>query len=155
MDLWRISNHPDLSGLGGFKRSARWHTRGSAIVYLADSPAGALLETLVHLEIDAEDLPDFYTRIKATAPHDLAITYLDPPDGSDWKTDQQFTRSMGDAWRIAQATCLARVPSAITDGTWNYLLNPEHPDASRIQITAIGQHQYDTRLFRSGIPRGK
>ena len=50
MELWRISNYADLSGAGdGLLAAGRWHTRGRRIVYLADHPASALLEMLVHM----------------------------------------------------------------------------------------------------------
>lgn len=113
------------------------------------------METLVHFEIDAEDIPDHYTRLKVTVPEDLAITYLDPPAGTDWKLDESLTRSMGDAWLADGETCLARVPSAIATEAWNYLLNPEHPDAARVQIVASTQERYDPRLFRFGTAKGK
>jgi len=48
MELWRISNYADLSGGGGLQAAGRWHTRGKRIVYLADHPASAVLEMLVH-----------------------------------------------------------------------------------------------------------
>jgi RES domain-containing protein len=148
--LWRISDHLDLSGAGGLKRSARWHTRGARVVYLSDSPTGALLETLGHLEIDPEDIPEFYTRLKVIIPDGLAVQQLDPPEDTDWKLDQKVTRSMGDAWLRERKTCLARVPSAIATEAWNYLLNPEHPDAVQMQSVAVTKEKYDLRLFRFG-----
>lgn len=150
MVLWRISNHLDLSGAGGLKRSGRWHNRGKKVVYLADSPSGALLERLVHLEVDREDVPEFYTRLKVAIPDDIAIEHLDPPEAADWTIDEKLTRSMGDAWLAAGNTCLARVPSGIASEAWNYLLNPEHPDLARVQIVAMTQERYDRRLFRFG-----
>jgi RES domain-containing protein len=51
MALWRISNHADPSGRGGLTASARWHNQGRSIVYPAETPAGALIEILVHLEV--------------------------------------------------------------------------------------------------------
>jgi RES domain-containing protein len=155
MNLWRISDHLDLGGVGGFKRSGRWHNRGKKVVYLSDSPSGTLLERLVHLELDPEDVPEFYTRLKVAVPDDIAIEQLDPPDTADWMLDEKLTRNMGDAWLAAGRTCLARVPSAIASDAWNYLLNPEHPDFSRVQIIAITQERYDPRLFRFGIAKGK
>jgi RES domain-containing protein len=155
MNLWRISNHRDLSGEGGRKKSGRWHTRGAPVVYLADSPTGALLETLVHFEIDPEDIPEYHTRLKVIIPDDLAITYLDPPAVADWRLDESLTRDMGDAWLADGKTCLARVPSAIATEAWNYLLNPDHPDAARVQIVAVTQERYDPRLFRFGTAKGK
>ena len=148
MNLWRISDHADLSGLGGFKWSGRWHTRGRKVVYLADSPTGALLERLVHLDLDSEDTPASYTRLKVAIPEDIGITVLDPPDGEAWKLDEGLTQAMGDAWLASGKTCLARVPSAIATEAWNYLLNPLHLDAEKIQIVSVSREQYDKRIFR-------
>jgi len=64
---WRVSNYIDLSGEGGRKSSARWHTAGSRVIYLADSPMSALVESLVHLDVDSEDTPDFYALLKISA----------------------------------------------------------------------------------------
>ena len=55
MILWRISAYADLSGTGGLRVSGRWHQAGRPVVYAATSPPGAMLEVLVHLEIDPED----------------------------------------------------------------------------------------------------
>ena len=150
MNLWRISDHHNLLGDGGMKASARCHTRGSRIVYLADSPAGALLEILAHLEIDEEDIPEFYSLLKIAAPEDVAIEYLTPPTGDGWKQDEDLTRRMGDSWLKMGGTALARVPGAIISESWNYLLNPEHSLAARVQIESIIQERYDRRLFRFG-----
>ena len=146
MNIWRISDFPNLFGDGGLKADARWHTRGSRIVYLADSSPGALLEVLAHLEIDPEDLPRCYALLRISVPEDLAIEQLVPPEA--WKEDEKITREIGDAWLKNRKTALARVPSAIITHSWNYLLNPEHPQAGRIKIDEIIEEQYDRRLFR-------
>lgn len=52
MDLWRISNYSDLSGVGGLRAAGRWHSQGKRIIYLADHPSSALLEMLVHMDRD-------------------------------------------------------------------------------------------------------
>lgn len=64
--LWHISNHTDLTGLGGERANGRWHTaaRGKRIVYLAEHPALCLLETVVHLKGSLGLLPDQYTLIR-------------------------------------------------------------------------------------------
>jgi RES domain-containing protein len=148
--LWRISNHLNLSGEGGRKFSGRWHTAGRRIVYLSESPTSALVETLVHLEVDSEDVPDFYTLLKISVPDGVAIQSLDPPDRSGWKQNLELTRSIGDAWLAAMKTALARVPSVIVPRTWNCLLNPEHPDAKQIEVAEVIRERFDNRLFRFG-----
>ena len=148
--LWRISNYTDLSGEGGRKFSARWHTAGARIVYMAESPMAALVETLVHLDVDGEDTPDFYTLLKIPIPDGLAVQTLNPPDGSEWKQNLELSRSIGDAWLASMETPLARVPSVIAPQTWNYLLNPAHPDAKQVQVAEIIKERFDSRLFRFG-----
>ena len=151
MNLWRVSDYADLSGEGGRKASARWHMAGSRIVYLAESPMAALVETLVHLDVDSEDTPDFYTLLKISVPDGLAIQPLDPPAGAEWKQDMELTRRIGDAWLESLTSPLARVPSVIAAYTWNYLLNPEHPDAKQVIVAEAIKEQFDNRLFRFGV----
>jgi RES domain-containing protein len=136
--------------VGGRKASARWHSTGRRIVYLADSPMSALVEKLVNLEVDSEDTPNFYTLLEISVPDNLAIQPLDPPAGTEWKQDQELTRSLGDVWLASQETALARVPSVIAPHTWNYLLNPEHPEAAEVQVAAVIRERFDNRLFRLG-----
>lgn len=93
---WRVGNYIDLSGEGGRKASARWHTTGTRVVYLADSLMSALVESLVHLEVDSEDTPDFYTLLKISVPDGVAIQPLEPPADADWKRDLEMTRRIGD-----------------------------------------------------------
>ena len=58
MILCRISRHQDLRGTGGLRSPGRWHHAGQPIIYLAESPAGALLEVCVHTS-DNDVPPDF------------------------------------------------------------------------------------------------
>ena len=148
--LWRISNYIDLGGWGGRKFSSRWTSLGRRVVYFAESPTAALVETLVHLEVESEDTPDFYTLLKISVPDGVAIQPLDPPAGSEWKQDLELTRRIGDAWLASLETALARVPSAIAPHTWNYLLNPAHPDAKQVQVAEVIKERFDNRLFRFG-----
>lgn len=151
MFLWRISNHATLDGRGGLFSSARWHTEGRPIVYLAESPAGALVEALVHLELKAGRLPKFYRLLKCAAPDDLltmTIKEADLPD-SKWTANQVATRNLGDEWLAGRNSAVLRVPSAIVPETFNRLLNPEHVDATRIRVLWHAEYPWDTRLLRS------
>ncbi len=148
MLLWRISNHATLDGRGGLAASARWHTEGREVVYLAESPAGALVEALVHLELDPARLPKSYRLLKAEAPDNLSmktITGANLP--RSWIADQIATRTVGDEWLASKTTALLRVPSAIVPETFNVLLNPEHPDAGSVQVLWQEEHPWDARLL--------
>jgi len=149
MFLRRISNHEGLDGRGGLLASGRWHTQGRPIVYLAASPAGALVEVLVNLELDAARLPRSYTLLKAEAPDDLLVRRIEVgslPEG--WKGDLTITRNLGDEWLAAGESALLEVPSAILPDTSNVLLNPQHPDAGRIRVVGQQAYPYDRRLFK-------
>ena len=67
MELWRISNYADLSGIGGLRAAGRWHYAGHPIVYLAETPAAALLEVCVHTS--ANDVPPEFTLLKIEGPN--------------------------------------------------------------------------------------
>lgn len=144
---WRISDHSDLLGDGGRIASGRWHTAGQRVVYLAESPAVAMFEALVHMEYDAEDPPLEFTLLKISTPHSLKISFLDLSESQSWQEQPEFTRRIGDAWLSSRKSALARVPSAIVPFAWNYLLNPEHPESMQAQIESQSRERLDGRLL--------
>jgi RES domain-containing protein len=147
--LWRISDFVDLSGQGGLLGSARWHSRGQRVVYLADHPASALLEVLVRLEVDSAELPDVIQLLAVDVPDGIAsetVQQAELPTG--WKQDFSVTRAAGDRWLIEGRTALLHVPSAIVPTSFNCLLNPAHRDASAIKIEEIIRAPFDARLLK-------
>jgi RES domain-containing protein len=151
MRLWRISDFADLSGEGGRVADGRWHRTGQRVVYLADHPALALLETIVHLEVDPEDLPVISRLLSVDVPDDVAVealstTRLDTEHPA-WRADQRTTRELAAAWFQELRTPLLRVPSVIVPDAWNYLLNPLHSAAGRVRITADAPFAFDERLL--------
>lgn len=152
--LWRISNYASLAGEGGLHYSARWHTAGQRIVYLAESPAGAMIEALVHLELDETDWPQAYQLMQVEAPDRLSLETLRPTPAKTWKQSLTATRGAGDEWLRARRSALARVPSVILPETWNVLLNPEHAEAKQVRIVKTIRAEYDPRLL-PGTEKGK
>lgn len=144
MILWRISPFYDLNGEGGLLFSARWHTAGLPVVYLAESPAGALLEICANTS--ADDLPPSFTLLKVTGPNvpveETALSDLP----QNWVTGFEFTREIGTAWLKDQRSALLRVPSALVPETGNYLLNPLHPNAELFSIERSYEYPFDLRL---------
>ena len=154
MILWRIGNYADLLGIGALYASARWHTAGQPVVYLAESPSSALLEVFVHLETDEDHRPDSYQLLKIEADDTLPFETVDLASLSPaWMSNELETQSRGDAWLAGKQTALLRVPSAITPETWNWVLNPRHVDAGKIRIIQADIHSYNTRLFRQSAPK--
>jgi RES domain-containing protein len=147
--VWRISNYVDLAGQGGLRAPARWHNAGLAIVYTASSPASALVEMLVHLELnDLDSVPDSYRLLMIDVPDGIPIRAVDDETlAPNWRALEDVTRALGDAWLRESSSALLSVPSAIVPHTRNYLINPAHPDARRIKILSHGQYPFDSRLF--------
>lgn len=145
MILWRISNYADLSGSGGLLHSGRWHHRGRPIVYLAESPAGALLEVLVHIEAGSPaDLPGSYQLLEVEVPDDTEIADADLP--AEALHQLTLTRRCGNNWLAAGGTLLMRVPSAVVGRTCNLLFNPAHALAAQCRVVSITRYPFDRRL---------
>ncbi len=146
MRLWRISNYADLSGLGGLRFPARWHSKGRPIIYTAEHPAGALAEFLAHL--DLEDMPASFQLLTIEAgdvtPLEIAPPHL--PDG--WASDPRITRAVGDGWLRNGQSLLLRVPSVLVPDAFNMLINPLHPDIAALKIVKSQTIPLDTRLTR-------
>lgn len=149
MKLWRISGFGNLTGEGGMLASARWHTKGRPVVYLADSPASAMLERLVQIVRQAGISSRNYTLLEIEADSALAVESLMHVADAGWRDRVDISQNAGDRWLSAAKTPLARVPSAVAPRTWNYLLNPLHPDANRVQILSQIQEIFDPRLLES------
>ena len=146
MEVWRISNYVDLSGSGGIRAAGRWHSRGKRIVYLADHPASALLEMLVHMDRDL--IPATYRLLRVVVSDTVAMDSIgNEALASDWRIQPALTRRIGDQWLDQSATALLQVPSAIIPIGKNFLLNPAHPDAAKFTIAEVINAPFDTRLF--------
>jgi RES domain-containing protein len=136
MVLWRVSRHKDLKGIGGLRAPGRWHTAGKPTVYLAESPAGALLEVLVHTA--SNDIPPDLTLLHVEGP-DLAFPVLDVDKlPTDWNINLNTTQDIGDKWLADASSVLLKVPSVIVPRTFNFLFNPLHPQARDFEV----RHDY-------------
>lgn len=146
--LWRISNYATLDGLGGMYVAGRWHSKGRPVLYCSEDPSTALLETLVHLEIDAEDRPERFQVLKIESSEPVSIEQAEIGKADDWFEDVVWTRRTGDAWLSSARTLLLQVPSVLVPERRNYVVNPLHPDIQKLSITARYSHPFDPRFFR-------
>lgn len=148
MILWRISNYASLDGSGGLVVAGRWHSKGRPVLYCAQNPSTALLETLVHLEIDTEDRPENFQVLRIEGPDKLSRETINPrnlPPG--WPSDSIATQFIGDEWLLSRRSLLLEVPSALVPETWNVIVNPLHREINKLRITRVYEHPFDTRFF--------
>lgn len=137
-----------FSGEGARLNGGRWNSPGQSMVYTSSSLSLATLEVLVHLE-DTECLARLFSWVRLKIPED-SIQQTDElrlPKG--WCADETnvSSRGIGDAWIRSMRTAVLAVPSVVTPSEWNYLLNPAHPDFSRIRIGESKPFRPDPRLI--------
>jgi len=121
-----MSRKEAFSSDGGLYASARWHTAGRPVVYSAQSLSLAALEILVRLK-QTNDIQPFFV-YSAEVPDPLILK----PDSfpARWKSRLAVSCAFGDAWLEAKTTPAMLVPTIITPGEWNVLINPLHPQFS-------------------------
>lgn len=151
MKVYRLSRKKyaeELSGKGAAIVGGRWNSRGTQIIYTAESRALALAEVAVHLSVAT--LPDDFMMVEIELPDELEITTLDLKElPKRWNVFPYnlATQDFGDEFVRAAKNAILRVPSAVVPGDHNYLINPKHPDFSKIRISRIENFPLDNRLF--------
>jgi len=141
MELYRIHGvaYDAFDTMGTFLYEGRWHRQGTRVVYTAEHISLAALEVLVHSE-GKKFPPKSLTRIKV--PDGLKVETVGALSFAD---SQKF----GDLWISEMRSAVLRVPSvAINNLEFNYLLNPAHPDFSRITKVRTEPFPFDQRLLK-------
>ncbi|HEX8674630.1 MAG TPA: RES family NAD+ phosphorylase [Longimicrobium sp.] len=154
MPAWsyRIARAPyaDLSGEGPRLYGGRWNRPGLPAVYTASSRALSVLEMLVHLQ--PRRLPRDLQLFTVEMPDDVPIETL-AADGfpADWRAiGSSFCLDAGDEWLRGARGAVLWVPSAVVPDEYNAILNPNHPDAARIQVVHRQPFEFDPRLLALG-----
>lgn len=136
------------SGDGGLHVDGRWHAAGRRIVYAAQSLSLAQLEVLVHIS-DRRQMPRLAYG-EADIPDSLSIEVIKVAGLPDnWRRFAPYhakTQRVGTDWLKRQSSAVLQVPSAISAAEWNFLLNPAHPEFSRIKLGAPQAFEMDPRV---------
>ncbi len=118
------------------------------MVYTSTSLALAAVELFVHL--DPTVAPDDLVFTSAFIPTDkVEVARIDMGDlPPDWEnTDHPLLQEMGSRWVTGQKSVALEVPSIAVKGEWNVLLNPLHPDFSKISVDPPKVWAFDQRMF--------
>ena len=84
-------------------------------------------------------------------PEDILIQKLGLSDLlSEWNAfpHPTSTQAIGDKFVSVNKYCVLQIPSVVTQGHYNLLINPGHPDFSKIKITQTEKFPFDKRIFR-------
>lgn len=156
MLVWRICReayaHTPFSGDGGLKAAMRWNHKGHRIIYTSQSLSLATLELWVHVD-PAEPLVS-YVAVPATVPDQIPIYVFEESElPKTWRDDPvpPELRDLGTAWLTSGSTAIARVPSVVVPGEYNFLFNPEHQEFSRVLIGNRIPFVFDRRMWKKSF----
>ena len=151
MIVYRLSKKAfahDLTGKGAAMAGGRWNSKGVPILYTSSSRALCTAELAVHLPLGI--LPSDYVIIAIHIPDTLRVSKL-PEANLPAKWNQypysSLTQKIGNDFVKSGKSAILKVPSAVVEGDYNFLINPYHPSAIKIRIKEIKPFHFDARLF--------
>jgi RES domain-containing protein len=118
------------------------------VVYTSGTLSLAALEYLVH--VDSDILPDALVSVRATIPDSLKMEAINTANlPVDWKEKMipVSLQQLGTDWANHAKSPVLKVPSVVIEHEWNYVLNPLHPDFSKISWDASIGFSFDPRLL--------
>lgn len=119
------------------------------MVYCAATLSLAALELFIHL--DASEAPDDLVTLAAEIPSGISREDLDSSVlPVNWRTypGPESLKDLGAAWVRARRTAVLSVPSVVIPGERNFLLNPSHPEFSKIIVGAPEPFSFDSRMWK-------
>jgi RES domain-containing protein len=151
MEVFRLTREKfarHLSGKGASIKGARWNSPGIELVYTAANRSLAMAEVAVHFSLAT--IPDDYVMMTIYIPDDISLKKLrisDLPPNWNIFPFPAATQVVGDRFALAGKYCVLQIPSSVTKGDHNFLINPAHPDFSKIRILAREKFPFDKRIF--------
>jgi RES domain-containing protein len=135
-----------LSGEGAARYANRWNSKGVRVAYTSISRSLAVLEMLVHVTRDT--FPADPVLIPIEVPDELIAELKILPDHWNEYPHRQTSRDAGGRWVREARSAALLVPSAVLPSERNLLINPRHPDFSRILVNRPEEGGLDPRLFQ-------
>jgi RES domain-containing protein len=138
----------DLSGTGAERTGGRWNKRGTPMVYTSGSRALCVAEIAVHLPLGI--IPKDFMVLTIEIPDSLPIGEIfESKLPKDWNSipHGEETQETGEDFCRKLKYAVLKVPSAVVEGEFNFLINPRHPDAAKIRVKEVKPFSFDPRLF--------
>jgi RES domain-containing protein len=136
-----------FDGEGSFLFGGRWSSVGTRLCYAATHRSLAILEYRAHIELAL--MPDDLVIATLEIPDDIAVTPT-PALPEDWKgyPAPASLRKIGDRFIAEALGAIMRIPSVLVPQENNVMLNPVHPDATRmVRQRRLVPFVYDRRLL--------
>jgi len=138
----------DLSGIGAELYGGRWNNKGKRIIYTGQSRALCTTEIAVHTPLGIVPKNYFLQTIKLPKSPILEIDGKLLP--KNWKEFPHInsTKFFGDEFIEKNKYLIMKVPSAVIQDEYNYLINPHHSKFQYVKIQKLEEFKFDKRLFK-------
>lgn len=152
MEAYRLSREKyasTLSGKGAAMKGARWNSIGVEMIYTAGNRSLAMAEVAVHFTLAT--LPEDYMMITIFIPDNISLAKWNISDlPADWNTfpHPSSTQIIGDNFITDNKFCVLQIPSVVTQGDYNLLINPNHKEFKQIKIITVEKFPFDKRIFK-------
>ncbi len=151
MQLFRLSGERyknDISGEGARKqRSNRWNSFGIPMLYTAESAALCAVELSKVFNPNTAIANYFLIEIKMPKFEPLEIDN-EFYDNDYWTKDVALSQSLGDYFINENEFLVFKVRSVWIQNCFNYLINPNHQDFSKIKIENIYPFPFKGKIFK-------
>ncbi len=139
----------DLSGKGAELSGGRWNHKGVPLLYTSESRALCVAEIAVHIPLGI--VPTNYSLVTIEISekiniHEIKIDSLE--NGWNAFPYRHSTKEFLHDKLMERKYLVIKVPSAVVQGSFNYLINPRHKYMNLIKIKFIDAFTFDQRLFR-------
>ncbi len=150
MKLYRICNYNragDVSGTGAKLFGGRWNSIGTPMHYMAANRALAALEVLANKNTMGGGEKLCLTIFEVPDESILTVSIEDLP--TEWRDYPSipFLKKLGDRFVQEGKYLLLKVPSAIVEDEFNFLMNVNHPLAKKMKVNEIKPFRFDSRLI--------
>lgn len=152
MEIFRLAREKycsPLSGKGAAFYGGRWNSPGVELIYCAQNRSLAMAEVAVHFSLAS--IPSDYFMMTIWVPDAIPVEPLHPKHlPVDWNIfpPPHALRIIGDQFVRKGENLLLQVPSAVTPGDHNILINPAHPAFEEVRVLRTEPFAFDRRLFR-------
>jgi RES domain-containing protein len=151
MTVWRLCKarwkDSAFTGLGAAENPGRWNSAGTRVVYCGESRALCALETIANAGEQRDLAKARFVAFQVEIPDALIERPVRVP--GEWRKTPPgpATRAVGDRFVREGRLPALRVPSAVVPGEFAYLLNPTHPQFSRLTIGPPQPFRFDPRVL--------
>jgi RES domain-containing protein len=150
MLAWRIAKKQyalERAGIGARTYGGRWNSPGVAAIYAGMSPEISAMEKLVHA---GDILPVDLVLVRLNLPDDETLYHrcsvAELPSGWDDLPGSTVAVEFGNAFIDAGAQLGMIVPSVVMPEASNIILNPNHREFAKVEMTVVRPFEFDSRL---------